>query len=64
MKCPLRNAEYHALDCWGTSCNFTDENGNCLIKAALETYINQNNKSNEQRNCAWENNPFLTFGDR
>ena len=41
MKCPLKNHEYPVfVDCAGQSCAFADEAGDCLVRQALQCYVN------------------------
>ena len=41
MKCPLTTNQYgNRPSCLGGECELTDEAGNCLIKQALQCYIN------------------------
>lgn len=41
MKCPLTTNQYgNRPPCLGGECELTDEAGNCLIKQALQCYIN------------------------
>lgn len=41
MKCPLISSEYGAHRCAAPDCAFTDKNGKCLIKQALQCYIQE-----------------------
>lgn len=62
MKCPLKNDKYSMyIDCYGTGCNFADDEGNCLIRAALITYINQGQSKPKEKK---DYNLFTTFGDK
>ena len=41
MKCPLISSKYGAHSCAAPDCAFTDKNGKCLIKQALQCYIQE-----------------------
>ena len=41
MKCPLISSQYGAHSCAAPDCAFTDKNGKCLIKQALQCYIQE-----------------------
>lgn len=41
MKCPLSSNQYGNLpECKGSNCTFADEVGDCLVKQALQCYVN------------------------
>jgi hypothetical protein len=41
MKCPLISSQCGARNCVAPDCAFTNKNGKCLIKQALQCYIRE-----------------------
>ena len=41
MKCPLISSQYGAHSCAAPDCAFTDKSGKCLIKQALQCYVQE-----------------------
>lgn len=37
--CPLNASSYGVHDCTGRDCKLSDKKGNCLVRKALETFI-------------------------
>lgn len=49
MICPLISSEYGAHNCIPQSCRFTDEAGECLVKQALQCYVQDKREARAAR---------------
>ena len=57
--CPLGANEYGTMPhCSGQNCGLADDNGECLIKQALQYYVNDKKEAAETR-AALEKDPLL-----